>query len=84
MAWVENFVLKYKLCPFAEKVFTQRTTRYRVFLGSEKEKIIERIKYEVRHEVVDNGIGCMHVCTVCSMIFTLGFGECYYEYYMTI
>lgn len=47
-AWVQNFVIKYKLCPFADQVFKDDTIRYRVFLGSSKDKILQRVKYEVR------------------------------------
>lgn len=50
-AWVDKFVIGYKLCPFAERVFKQGTVRYRVHLGSTEDKIIERIKYEVMSRI---------------------------------
>jgi Fe-S-cluster containining protein len=46
-AWVEDFVLKYTLCPFAEHVFVTGGIRYRVFLGTDKKKIMEKVKYEM-------------------------------------
>jgi hypothetical protein len=45
--WVSDFVLKYNLCPFAEHVFVTGGIRYRVFLGTDKKKIMERVRYEV-------------------------------------
>ena len=45
--WVKDFVIKYNLCPFAESVFTKSNIRYRVFFGTDKEKIKERLAYEV-------------------------------------
>ena len=46
-AWVDRFVLQYNLCPFAEAVFVSNKIRYRVFLGTDKGKIIDRIRYEM-------------------------------------
>ena len=45
--WVKDFVIKYNLCPFAESVFTKGNIRYRVFFGTDKQKIKERLAYEV-------------------------------------
>jgi len=45
--WVKDFVIKYNLCPFAESVFTKGNIRYRVFFGSDKQKVKERLAYEV-------------------------------------
>lgn len=47
-AWVQDFVLKYRLCPFADEVFKQDSIRYRVFLRSEPDRILDKLKYEVR------------------------------------
>lgn len=46
-AWVNDFIIRYSLCPFAESVFSHDTVRYRVFLGTDKAKIIEKLKYEM-------------------------------------
>ena len=47
-AWVQDFVLKYSLCPFANEVFSSNRIRFRVYLGSsEVDKIIERVRYEM-------------------------------------
>lgn len=46
-AWVDRFVLQYNLCPFAEAVFVSNKIRYRVFLGTDKSKIIDRLRYEM-------------------------------------
>ena len=46
-AWVQQFVLRHNLCPFAESVFVDNKIRYRVFLGTDKGKIIERLRYEM-------------------------------------
>ena len=46
-AWVENFVLRYDLCPFAESVFSSKRVRYRAFLSSDIAQIKNRLRYEV-------------------------------------
>eukprot|EP01038_Epipyxis_sp_PR26KG_P011266 gene11266-15115_t len=46
-AWVQDFVIKYDLCPFAESVFGNNKVKYRVFMRSSKEDLIERIKLEL-------------------------------------
>ncbi|KAJ1430089.1 hypothetical protein B484DRAFT_396069 [Ochromonadaceae sp. CCMP2298] len=45
--WVDQFVIGYNLCPFAESVFSGDRVRYRAFLGTDRSKIIERIRLEV-------------------------------------
>ena len=47
--WIKDFIVKYNLCPFAEKVLLSNTVRYRVFLGTDVEEIIEVIKFEMLH-----------------------------------
>ena len=47
-AWVNDFVVKYDLCPFAEKVFTDQSIRYRIFFGTNEEQIKAKLRYEVR------------------------------------
>ena len=51
-AWVNNFVIKYDLCPFAESVFTSDAIRYRTFLRSERSAIISKIRYEILHLLI--------------------------------
>jgi hypothetical protein len=46
-AWVDNFVIKYDLCPFAKSVFASEGVRYRVFLGTDKDRLKKRLRYEV-------------------------------------
>lgn len=46
-AWIDDVVIRYNLCPFAEAVFQSNTVRYRVFFGSDPVKIREKIKSEV-------------------------------------
>jgi len=45
--WVKSTVIKHQLCPFAESVFASEKIRYRVYFGSDKEKIKEKLRYEV-------------------------------------
>lgn len=45
--WINQFVIKYNLCPFAQPVVKANQVRYRVILEEDPEKILERIKLEV-------------------------------------
>eukprot|EP01040_Poterioochromonas_malhamensis_P011595 gene11595-12647_t len=45
--WVKQFVIKYNLCPFAQRVFDNHRVRYRVYLVHEKAAVIEKLKLEV-------------------------------------
>lgn len=45
--WVQDFVVGYRLCPFAERVFSTETVQYRVSLETDRTRIIERFKLEV-------------------------------------
>jgi len=51
-AWVQDFVLKYNLCPFAGEVFSTNRIRYRVYLGGGEgadsiDKLIDRVRFEM-------------------------------------
>jgi Fe-S-cluster containining protein len=48
-AWVNEFVVKYDLCPFARSVFESDRVRYRVFLGSDMTRLQQRVRYEVAY-----------------------------------
>jgi Fe-S-cluster containining protein len=45
--WVRDFMLKYQLQTHADQIFVQSGVRYRAFLGTEKKKIIEKLRYEI-------------------------------------
>ncbi len=51
-AWVKDFVVKYELCPFAEKVFVEDKVRYRVYFGGSRDtndlmNMVEKVKFEI-------------------------------------
>ena len=46
-AWVKEFVIHYNLCPFADSVFGGGKIQYKVMLEASKEKIVERLRFEV-------------------------------------
>ena len=53
-AWVKNFVVKYALCPFAERVFDDERISYRVYFNGVRQGnsddmalLIDRVKYEM-------------------------------------
>ena len=46
-AWVKHFVIKYDLCPFARGVLESNGVRYRVYLGTDLERLKRKIRYEV-------------------------------------
>lgn len=46
-AWVKHFVIKYDLCPFARGVMESDGVRYRVYLGTDKERLKKKLRYEV-------------------------------------
>jgi len=47
--WVSDFVVKYGLCPFAEKVFVDGKIRYKIFMGAGDSEIADVIKFEMLH-----------------------------------
>jgi Fe-S-cluster containining protein len=50
-SWVENFVMKYDLCPFASSVFVGNTIRYRTFMNSEANEayLLSWLRAEILH-----------------------------------
>jgi uncharacterized protein len=46
-AWIQQFVINYNLCPFADKVYRNNQVRYIVLLQSDKASIIKHLIYEL-------------------------------------
>ena len=61
-AWVNGFVVKYDLCPFARQVFQSELVRYRVFLGSNLQQLKQKIRYEVCSVEVVITVYCTYLC----------------------
>lgn len=48
-SWISQFVIHYNLCPFAEKVFLNKSIRYRVSFETNKAKVEDILRFEVLH-----------------------------------
>ena len=66
---MNDFVVKHDLCPFAESVFKAGKIRYRVFMGSDESKIVEKIKFEMLHLMTTPEDEVLN-CTQLSFDFT--------------
>lgn len=51
-------MIGYRLCPFAEKVFSQKSVRYVASALTTEDEFVEKLKYEVGGFLVRNICAC--------------------------
>jgi len=68
--WVQDFIVKYDLLPFAESISPNKNIRHHVFMGNTRDEVINVIKYEALHLLTTPENETIATCIVLPFSFT--------------